>query len=329
MSLREVYDLSLAALRGSGASLQQAGPVAESIRDAEAQGIRNVGLGYLPVYCAHLRCGKVNGQAVPHVTQSAPSWLRVDAGHGFCHPAFVQALPLLLEMTRRNGVAAMAIANSYSAGVVGWFVEKLAAEGLVALAFANTSPCIAPWGGNKALFGTNPIAFAAPLDDTPVVVDMAASATARVNIVSAASKGERVPATWLVDAHGVPTSDPNALKDGATMSPLGGAKGYGLALMVEIMAAGLTGANWSYQASSFSTDEGGPPAVGQMFIALSPALTGAAGFGDRLGALAEKVHEQSGARLPGERRHAHRVVAASQGVSVPEDLIEVLIGLSA
>ncbi len=328
MSLQEVYELSLAALHGSGASLQQAEPVAESIRDAEAQGLRNVGLGYLPVYCSHLRCGKVNGYAVPQVLHSAPSVLRVDADHGFCHPAFVLGLPHLVELAGKNGVSAMAITKSYSAGVVGWFVERLAAENLVALAFTNTSPCIAPWGGNKALFGTNPIAFSAPLNNEPVVVDMATSATARVNIMSAAMRGEQVPSNWVVDALGMPTNDPNAINSGGTMSPLGGAKGYGLALMVEILSAGLTGSNWSYEASSFSTDDGGPPGVGQMFIAFSPALTGATAFESRLGELAAKIDEQSGARLPGERRHEHRSRAAREGVSIPEDLIEVLLSLA-
>ncbi len=323
MTLPQVYELSLAALLGSGASAQQAAPVADSIREAEAQGIRNVGLAYLPVYCEHLLCGKVNGRAQPLLLDSAPAVLRVDAGQGFCHPAFLLALPRFAALAEHNGVAALAITRSYSAGVVGWFVEKLAARGLVAMAFANTSPCIAPWGGNKPLFGTNPLAFAAPTADAPIVVDMAASATARVNIATAAARGEPVPASWLVDAQGVPTTDPQALDAGGTMSPLGGAKGYGLALMIEILSAGLTGANWSYAASSFGTNEGGPPGVGQLFIALAPALTGGGQMQERLADLTTRIAAQ-GARLPGERRHDARRHALRDGVEVPGDLIATL-----
>src|SRR5215472_14089623 len=180
LSLDAVYDLSSAALEGSGAIAAQAGPVAESVREAEAEGIRNVGLGYLPIYCEHLLCGKVRGNAEPLCTEAAPAVLRVDAGHGFCHPAFLLALPRFVEMAERSGIAALAIARSYSAGVVGWFVERLAERGVVSLAFANSSAAMAPWGGRKAMFGTNPLGFAVPRPDgPPIVVDMATSATAR------------------------------------------------------------------------------------------------------------------------------------------------------
>lgn len=327
MTLDDIYRLSLAALQGSGASSLQAAPVATSVRDAEAQGIRNVGLGYLPIYCEHLRCGKVKGDAEPRIIEAAPAVLRVDAGHGFCHPAFLLAMPRFVEMAARCGVAALAITNSYSAGVVGWFVERLCAHNLVALAFANTSPCIAPWGGTKPLFGTNPLAFAAPRPNAPpIVVDMAASATARVNILDAAARGEEVPASWVIDLHGAPTTDPKALAAGGSVGPLGGAKGYGLAFMVEVLAAGLTGAQWSCEASSFGGNEGGPPGVGQLFIALAPSRTGGEQMGERLSGLAALIAAQPHSRLPGDKRHRHRERAARDGVDVPEELVSVLEG---
>ncbi len=327
MTLAETYALSLAALRGSGASLAQAEPTADSVREAEAEGIRNVGLGYLPIYCEHLRCGKVNGCAVPVMAEVAPGILRVNAKHGFAHPAFLLALPRFVEMANAQGVAALSISHSYSAGVVGWFVAKLAAEGLVALAFANSSASIAPWGGRKAMFGTNPIGFAAPREGhPPIVVDMASSATARVNIVQAAARGEQVPPGWVFDSEGRPTTEPKALLAGGSVGPLGGAKGYGLALIVDVLAAALTGASFSYQASSFGTNEGGPPDVGQLFIALSPKLTGGEAMGERLEELVGAVEAQPGARLPGDKRHEHRERAEREGVEVPEDLVAKLKG---
>ena len=327
MTLAETYNLSLAALRGSGASLAQAEPTADSVREAEAEGIRNVGLGYLPIYCEHLRCGKVKGTAVPVMAEVAPGILRVNAKHGFAHPAFLLALPRFVEMANAQGVAALSISHSYSAGVVGWFVARLAAEGLVALAFANSSASIAPWGGRKAMFGTNPIGFAAPREGhPPIVVDMASSATARVNIVQAAARGEQVPPGWVFDSEGKPTTEPKALLAGGSVGPLGGAKGYGLALIVDVLAAALTGASFSYQASSFSTNEGGPPDVGQLFIALSPKLTGGEAMGERLGELVGAVEAQPGARLPGDKRHEHRQRAEREGVDAPDDLVAKLKG---
>jgi (2R)-3-sulfolactate dehydrogenase (NADP+) len=325
MTLDGIYELSLAALRASGANLVQAVPVAESVRDAEAEGIRNVGLAYLPVYCEHLLCGKIRGDAQPSLLGAAPAVLRVDAAHGFCHPAFLMALPRFVGMAAASGVAALAISRSYSAGVVGWFVEHLAAHGLVGLAFANTSPVIAPWGGKTPLFGTNPIAFATPRADGPaIVVDLASSATARVNVIDAAARGEQVPPGWVFDATGAPTTDPNALAAGGSVGPLGGAKGYGLALMVDVLAAGLTGASWSHQASSFGTNEGGPPDVGQLFLALAPELTGGARLGERVAELAARITDQPGVRLPGDRRHAHRASAIRSGVDVPDPLVTTL-----
>ncbi len=327
MTLAEVYDLSLAALRGSGASRAQAEPTADSVREAEAEGIRNVGLGYLPIYCEHLRCGKVKGDAEPVMAEVTPALLRVDARHGFAHPAFLRALPRFAEMAQVTGVAALSITHSYSAGVVGWFVAKLADEGLVALAFANSSASIAPWGGRKAMFGTNPIGFAAPRKDhPPIVVDMASSATARVNIVQAAARGEQVPPGWVFDKEGKPTTDPKALLAGGSVGPLGGAKGYGLALIVDLLAAGLTGASFSYQASPFGNNEGGPPDVGQLFIALSPKLTGGEAMAGRLEELVSAVEAQPGARLPGDKRHEARRKAERDGVDVPEDLVVKLKG---
>ena len=327
MTLAEVYDLSLAALRGSGGSRAQAEPTADSVREAEAEGIRNVGLGYLPLYCEHLRCGKVKGDAEPVMAEVTPALLRVDARHGFAHPAFLRALPRFAEMAQAMGVAALSITHSYSAGVVGWFVAKLADEGLVALAFANSSASIAPWGGRKAMFGTNPIGFAAPRQGhPPIVVDMASSATARVNIVQAAARGEQVPAGWVFDKEGKPTTDPKALLAGGSVGPLGGAKGYGLALIVDLLAAGLTGASFSYQASPFGNNEGGPPDVGQLFIALSPKLTGGEAMAGRLEELVSAVEAQPGARLPGDKRHEARRKAERDGVEVPEDLLAKLKG---
>lgn len=176
------------------------------------------------------------------------------------------------------------------------------------------------------MFGTNPIGFAAPRKSgPPVVVDMASSATARVNIVQAAARGEAVPEGWVFDAEGKPTTDAKALTAGGSVGPLGGAKGYGLALMVDILAAGLTGSNWSYEASSFGGNEGGPPAVGQLFIALAPVKTGGEHLAERIEELAAQVEGQ-GARLPGDKRHARRRTAEREGVEVPEELVAKLKG---
>ena len=320
----QIHELAYRALTGSGASNLQAGPTARSIADAEAEGIRNVGLAYLPTYCEHLRVGKVNGTARPRVVYQAGSAIRVDADLGFAHPAFLTGLGSLVAVAEGQGIAAMSILHSYSAGVLGWFVDLIAGRGLIGLGFANASPSIAPWGGRVPLFGTNPLAMAAPCAGSrPIVIDMATSATARVNVIEAAAQGIAIPPMWALDTEGRPTADAASGLAGS-LAPMGGAKGYGLALMVELLAAGVTGSNWSFQAASLTDNDGGPPDIGQLFIAINPAPLGGSRLSDRLEELAAEIQSQDNTRIPGERRHHARDRAEQSGVEVPSELLTLI-----
>ena len=326
LSLDRIEHLAFDALVRCGASDVQAGPTANSIREAEAEGIRNVGLGYLPTYCSHLLCGKVDGAAVPVVSLPDGATLRVDAGFGFCHPAFTAALPTFVGLTRSLGMSLLTISRSYSAGVLGWMVDLLAADGLVALGFANSSTLVAPWGGRTPMLGTNPLAVAAPRDGhRPLVIDMATSATAWVNIRKAADEGREIPLGWGIDPDGQPTTDPQRALDG-TVAPLGGAKGFGLGLMVEILAAGLSGGNWGIESSSFGDDVGGPPGVGQTFIAIDPTRGGNP-FAQRLEQLVGTMVAEPGVRMPGDRRNDARRRAEQSGVDVPDELVQTIEAL--
>ncbi len=326
LSLDDIETLTRDALLRCGANEVQAEPTAESIRDAEAEGIRNVGLGYLPTYCSHLLCGKVDGSAVPSVAEPVGSVVRADAAFGFCHPAFVAAEDRFVALTHDCGVALLTIGQSYSAGVLGWMVDRLARKGLVGLGFANSSPLVAPWGGHMARLGTNPLAFAAPrVAAQPFVFDMATSATAYVNILQAAQESREIPLGWGLDSTGQPTQDAHAALQG-TVAPLGGAKGFGLGLMFEIIAAGIGGGNWGVDTSSFGDDIGGPPGVGQVFIAIDPART-ASDFGSRLEALFAILCSEPGVRLPGDMRHECRATATQFGVEVPDRLLAAIADL--
>ena len=320
LTLEQIYELSFDALRQRGASEFQAGPTAESVKDAEAEGIRNVGLGYLPIYLGHLRSGKVIGDAQPAIISQEGAVLQVDAAHGFCHPAFMHALDQFVDLAKTMGIAVMSMQRSYSAGVVGWFNDILARRGLVSLAFANAPTSVAPYGGKSPFFGTNPIGFGAPrANGDPVIVDMATSATAKVNIKKAAAEGREIPLGWAIDPSGSPTTDPKAgLKGG--LAPLGGAKGFGLGLMVDILAAGMTGGNWAHEAPAFGDNIGGPPDVGQLFIALAPDNLGGVNYLTRLEGMISDLLAIDGVRLPGARRHTARI-AAAQGIEVPDELL--------
>lgn len=304
-----------------GASPQAAASVAAALIGAEAEGLKGHGLSRIPTYLTMLTSGKINGRAVPTAKRVRAATLAVDAADGFAYPAIDLALAELPVIVGETGIAAAAMSRSNHAGALGAHVEKLADVGLIALFFANTPEAIAPAGGTKAVYGTNPIAFACPLPGRPpIVVDLALSTVARGNIVAAAQKGEPIPEGWALDAEGRPTTDAKAALKG-TMVALGGPKGAALALMVEVLAAALTGAHLAFEASSFLDDKGPPPGTGQTILAIDPAGFGHAGFGERIATLAAAIEAQAGARLPGQRRLKLRQAAETDGIALPADLI--------
>lgn len=305
----------------AGASPANAASVAWALVMAEADGLKGHGLSRVPTYLAMLKSGKIDGQVVPKASRPKPGVLAIDAGHGFAYPAIDLAIAGIPDLARDQGIVAAPIRRSNHCGAAGLHVERLAEQGLVALLFANTPGAIAPWGGSKPVFGTNPIAFAAPLAGRePVVIDMALSKVARGPIVAAKQKGQAIPEGWALDVHGKPTTDAAAALAG-TMVPLGDAKGATLAMMVEILAAALVGAHFGFQASSFLDAEGGPPDTGQLILAIDPHAMGGNWFDERMRALVHAIEAQEGTRLPGVRRLALRTKARAEGIEMPEEML--------
>ena len=178
------------------------------------------------------------------------------------------------------------------------------------------------------MFGTNPIAFAAPQRDAdPAVVDLALSRVARGKILAAAQKGDPIPGDWATNATGQPTTDAaEALK--GTLLPIGDAKGAALAFLVETLAVTLTGAHFAFEASSFFDDQGGPPNVGQFIIAIDPSgFSGSTTYFDRFATLAAEFDSDPGARLPGSRRQALREAVARDGIEVDEAMVQSIRAL--
>jgi len=310
----------------NGCSADNAESVARALVAAEADGLQGHGLSRIPTYLQMVRSGKVDGAARPASSRPRPGVLAIDAANGFAYPAIDLAVAGLPAPAAEQGIAAASIGRSNHCGESGLPCEALARKGLVALLFANTPGAMAPWGGRQPVFGTNPIAFAAPLQGRePAVVDLALSRVARGPIAAAKQRGESIPEGWALDADGNPTTDPEKALAGS-MIPFGGAKGAALAFMVEVLAACLPGANLAFEASSFLDGHGPPPATGQLLLAIDPAAFGHAGFGERMAALAAAIERQPGARLPGTRRHANRARAARDGVRIPPEIEAVTNG---
>ncbi len=323
LNLAEIEDLSFRALVAAGTSESNARPLAIATAATEADGISSHGLAYIPIYCEHVQCGKVDGQALPVLGKPAPSVLAVDAATGFAHPAIELGFDGLVPLAKAQGIAALAIRNSYNCGVLGYHTARLARAGLVGLGFTNAPASIAPSGGATPVIGTNPFSIAVPGQDgePAILIDQSASTIAKSEVMKHAREGKPIPVGWALDAEGNPTTDPEVGLKGS-MAPSGGYKGVGSALMVETMAAALTGATLGIDASPFSGTIGGPPRTGQFFIAIDPTSTAGECFAALIARLVDAVHVQENARLPGDGRQKNRIKARVEGVKVSTAILE-------
>jgi delta1-piperideine-2-carboxylate reductase len=234
---------------------------------------------------------------------------------------------LLIEKARRQAIAALAIRNSHHFCALWPDVEPLAEQGLVAFAFVNSRSYMVPAGGQSRLYGTDPMAFACPRrDGSPMAWDQASSAMSHGEVLLARRHGRSLPAGIALDRDGRPTTDPSAMLDGGALLPFGGYKGSSIALMVEIMAAALTGGHFGFE------DDGSSGAhtknAGELVIAIDPAQSAGAPFRDRAEDLFQRVVGNGDARLPGDRRLAERRHAIAHGITLERKVYDGLLVLS-
>ncbi|MEM8732129.1 MAG: Ldh family oxidoreductase [Pseudomonadota bacterium] len=315
LALTDAETLIAAALRAAGAVASNASSVAAALVAAEAEGQVGHGFSRLADYAAQVRSGKVNGAAVPCLVASDPAALHVDAGDGFAYPALDLAVAEVSKAAAELGCATVSVTRSHHCGALSVQVARIAEKGLVGLMVANSPAAMAPWGAHAPLFGTNPIAFAAPRSNgDPLVIDLSLSRVARGKVMHAKKTGQTIPEGWALDASGQPTTDPDAALAGS-MIPIGEAKGSALALIVEILAAVLAGANASADVNSFFTPDGPPSGAGQFLMALRPQDS--EGFTRRLEAVLGAIDALDGARLPGARRASSLAEAQVNGIAVP------------
>ena len=321
ISVSEIFEASQAALLKHGAGQGQAEAVAKAVARAEALGNIICGLYYLESYCTQLTSGRVDGTVEPLVTTPRPGSVMSDARFGFAQPAFAAALPTALDAARVNGVATLSVAHSHTCTSLGYFTEQIGEAGLIGLGFTNASPIVAPPGGNKAVIGTNPFAMSVPGNgELAMHFDFSTSAVALGKITMAKAAGESIPLGWAVDADGNPTTDPEAALKGALVSA-GGYKGWGFGLMVELLAAGMTGSVNSLDVKGLKLPDGKPHDLGQFYILIDPTTHGDH-FADRFARVADAVAAQEGARIPGANRKE------MTEVDVPDALWDLVTSLS-
>ena len=304
LSLAELTEILAQIFRRNGCSDTCAAVLAENCARAEAAGSFSHGIFRIDGYVSTLRSGWVDGAVPPRVEVRAPSFVHVDAANGFAQPALLAARDTFIQSIRDNGIAILTIGHSHHFGALWPDVTPFAEEGLVAISLVNSFACSIPAGANTPIFGTNPFAFAAPIPGgAPLVFDFATTSMANADVQIAAREGRMLPPGMGVDAKGDPTCDPRAILDGGALVPFGGHKGSAISLMIELMVAGLSGGNFSFEVDWSRHPGAQTPLTGQVVIGIDPNRSGGSrGFAARATTLVSTLSDAGFSNYPGLRR---------------------------
>jgi len=309
----------------AGVLADHAAILGENCAQCERDGSLSHGIFRIPGYLASLRSGWVDGRAIPIVQQTGAAFLSVDARNGFAQPALAAARMQLTQMARDAGAAVLAIRDSHHFSALWPDTEPFAMDGFVAIAVVSGLACVAPSAGAKPLLGTNPIAFAAPVSGgNPLIFDQSTSMLSNGDLRIAAREGSTLSENAGVDRFGHPTADPRAILDGGALLPFGGYKGASIALMVEILAAALTGGQFAHQVD-FSRHPGAEtPRTGQLLIVIDPDRAHGGDAARRIAELLGTLRAGGVMRLPGDRRFEQRRQSDRDGIALVPDRLREL-----
>lgn len=256
ISIENLQQVVLETLTNVGVSENDAAIILDTILFANRRGVATHGVGRLPLYIHKIAAGHYNPKHDIEVLADNAAYALLDAHNGFGQVVAYKATKMAIKKAKQYGVAVVGVRNSNNFGTAGYFGDMAAREGCVAMVYANAAPAIAPTGGNKTIFGTNPLCYAYPGDEEhdPILLDMATTIAARGKIRLAAKNGERIPLDWAIGPDGQPTDDPNIALKGSLL-PIGGYKGYGLSMFVDIFAGMLTGSHFAGEVKNLSKME--------------------------------------------------------------------------
>ena len=327
LSLDEIFNLAKKTLLANGCDDETASILSDLIMKAERDGSLSHGLFRLPAYVSGLKSGKINGKGKPEIKKISPSVIKVLGNNCLAPVVLNKGIPELIKATKENGIAVLAINNSHHMAAMWPETEMIAEQGLVAFACTSYKPMVAPAGGKKSLFGTNPISFAWPRKGkTPVVYDMATASMAMGEVQVAKREGHKVPLGTGLSKDGKETTDPGEIADGGVLLPFGGYKGSAIAMMVELLAGSLVGDNFSYETAAKDNNDGGPPSGGEFILAISPDKLSENDWDKHSNEFFDKMKSMDGGRLPGERRHKNRLDKGPRNIN--EELVNKIKSLS-
>ena len=333
----DLHAFCLQAMRLSGLKESDAQTTAEVLVTTDTWGVHTHGSKQLRPLLKNVRAGRLDINASPEIVREGPGWALVD-GHN-AMPMVTSALAMRTAMlkARACGIAYSGVFHSSHFGAAGYYATLAAQQDMIGLSMCNVDPCVAVPGGSGRVMGTNPIAFAVPAgEERPIFLDIATSAVAVSKVLAARFLGKSIPDTWLVDEDGVPTTDPNKYPDSASLLPMAGHKGYGLALLVEVLAGAITGAAMTRDIACWIDDSPEKVNQGHAFVAVDvAAIMPLDEFKARIDGLIRSIKESPKAKgsqriyLPGEMEWEKRERALQQGMALPDDVWANLQGVAA
>jgi delta1-piperideine-2-carboxylate reductase len=312
-----------------GVPTRAASILAENCAAAERDGASSHGIFRIPGYVSTLHSGYVDARAEPVIEEAAPAFLSVDARNGFAQVALDAVRGAATEKARKYGVVVATVRRSHHLGALWLDVEPYARRGLIAITYRNGISRVAPYGGHKAFYGTNPMALAVPRRGSePLVFDQASSAMSYGEVRIAELEGRQVPPGTGIDSHRSPSTDPAAILNGGALLPYGGYKGSSIAMMVELLAGALTGSHFSCEVDRSPYPGAETSCSGQLLLVIDPAAHSAgADYADRVEDLVRGLHASGQSRLPGDRRYQRRRSAALHGIPIANRALEELRSL--
>lgn len=320
-------------LVGLGVPEDQAALVADSLVEADLRGVESHGVHLMALYADRLRGGHLLGRTEVRVVRDDGATAVLDGGRGLGQIAGVAAVDLAVAKAREFGVGSVAVRNSSHLGALAWYTMRAAAHGCIALAAQNGPPFVPPFGGVTGIFSTNPVSYAIPAGEEPMLVlDMATTAVAGNRVLLAQKRGDKeIPPGWANDERGRPTTDP-AKASVRHLQWFGGYKGYGIALLVEVLAGVLTGASYGLVDREPGELRGFDRVTrGYVFVALDVEhFLPLKEFQADVDRLIRDIHESEPGEgvervlVPGELEHRRRAERIEHGIPLAEALVDEL-----
>jgi ureidoglycolate dehydrogenase (NAD+) len=332
----DLQQLAETILRKCGLSDADARTAADVLVTTDTFGVYTHGVKCLAGYVNRLQGGGLRAKAVPRIDREGPGWAVVDGQSALAMVTSTFAMNTAIEKARTTGIAYVGVRDSCHFGAAGYYANLAAKAGMIGLAMANDCPCMVAPGSRKPVLGTNPFAYSVPLrDGTSIFLDIASAAVASGKVWAAKNAGQKIPNTWLVDDKGLPTTDPSLFPDKGSMMPFGGHKGYGIAVMIEVLSAMISGAGSRGDIPSWILHDPSKPTLhGAAFMAINvSAMVPIEQFQQRVEKMAGEIREtpkaegSPGVFLPGDIEWQKRREALAHGIALPEEARASLRGV--